>query len=129
MIEENSIHCSNCLTTVLNNEEQCPNCNSPNKTIELSFEDKVSIRDQIHGKVIDDTFTKKKKTRIDFISGDEQSYNGDWVNKERIIDKINNHYFEQIKDDKGNIIHFCSEKLTEHIGHGNAKFDRETNAS
>lgn len=119
------IKCSDCGNLLNENQNHCSKCNSDKKTIILSFEDTITVRDQIKGKAKDNSRPKKKRLIFDFISGSEQSSNGQWVNKERVIDKIINHYFEEVTDERGNLIHFCSEKLTEHQGHGKAKFKKK----
>lgn len=44
------------------------------------------------------------------------------VHKQRIIDRDNDHYFEQVTDyETGEVIHHCEEPLSQHQGHGDAK--------
>lgn len=66
----------------------------------------------------------KKKPFIEFQAGEEWStHRQDYVNKVRQIDRENDRYFEKVSDcQTGEIIHECSESLSQHFGHGSAKF-------
>ena len=123
-MEETIFKCSDCGNEIGEKQTHCLICNSTNKTVTLNFEDSLTVRDKLSGKVKDYSKLSKKRVTIEFISGSEQSKNGNWVEKERIIDRDQNKYFEKVIDENGNDIHFCSEKLTEHFGHGSAKFPK-----
>jgi hypothetical protein len=44
------------------------------------------------------------------------------VHHERVIDRRNDRYFEQVTDyETGEVLHRCEEPLSEHMGHGSAK--------
>jgi len=48
------------------------------------------------------------------------------MKKNRVIDKNNDKYFEQVIDpETGETVHHCEEPLSEHFGHGTAKFKKE----
>jgi hypothetical protein len=116
------ITCSNCGIKLPDLKNNCTKCDSNLKTVNLSFTEKITIYEKIEGKAKDMSKRKKKKLVEHFIKGNEQSKNGEWIYKERIISPLKDYYLEKITDSKGEIIHFCEEKLSEHIGHGNAKF-------
>lgn len=45
-----------------------------------------------------------------------------FMDKIRTFDHRNDKYLEQVKDpDTGQTVHYCSEPLSEHVGHGSAK--------
>lgn len=124
-MEEVIIKCSNCGNEIKEDEPHCLSCNSINKTIVLNFEDNLTLKNQLSGKGKDYSKRSKKRQIIHFVSGSEQSNNGDWVEKEFLVDKNENLYKEQIIDEEGKVIHSCSHKLTDHIGHGSAKFSKK----
>ena len=44
------------------------------------------------------------------------------MNKDRVIDRVNDRYFESVIDsDTGKVIHECEEALSKHFAHGSAK--------
>lgn len=48
-----------------------------------------------------------------------------WVQKESLIDRVENRYLERVTDPAtGNVIHECDERLDQHTGHGSAKTKR-----
>ena len=122
-----NVMCSDCKyiyeaeVRLAKNNVYCPMCNSSNviilvnlgsENINSNFHEfsksrikekgkKKPIREVFDG---DDLFKKKKK----------------WVKKRRIIDRENDTYFEDVRDEN-DTIHHCEEKLTEHFGHGDAK--------
>lgn len=52
------------------------------------------------------------------------------VQREQIIDRDNDRYYEQVTDyDTGEVIHFNEEPLSKHVGHGTAKPRKPPNAS
>jgi hypothetical protein len=66
----------------------------------------------------------KKKPFVEEMSMPEYSYSkGKIVHKYRLIDRDNDKYAEKVSDyQSGEIIHQCEEHLTEHFGHGSAKY-------
>lgn len=105
----------------------CPQCGSDARTIVLSVFDSVglSVHDNIRGKVREGS--GKKGVKKEFFAGDdERRSKGDWVDKQRIIDRENDRYLEIVKDkETGDILHHCDEPLSEHWGHGSAKFQKK----
>lgn len=77
-------------------------------------------------KVKDDSFPSKKKVRKELIQGfDVRISKGDYVHKEREIDRDNNTYREHITEETGEVIHSVSESLSDHFGHGSAKIKKK----
>ena len=63
-----------------------------------------------------------KKPLAEGFSGREKRKSvGDFVNKERRIDRENDLYREKVVTDSGEIIHDVDEPLNKHRGHGSAK--------
>jgi len=79
--------------------------------------------DSLRGKVKDQTRRSDEKLRQDFFTGaDLQHSTGKFVQKDRIIDKDRDHYFERVVDPStGEVIHHCEEPLSQHWGHGSAR--------
>lgn len=106
----------------------CSTCGSTQQTLHLVFHDEVRIkvRDRIEMKVKDDSFPSKKKVRKEWIQGfDMRVSKGDYVYKEREIDRDKNTYQEYIAEETGEVVHSVSESLTDHFGHGSAKFKED----
>lgn len=85
----------------------------------MQLDDKIELHESLKIK-----FFKNgtKKPIIETIEGEElYKTKNIWVNKKRIIDRENNEYFEEVKDNEDNLIHSCKEKLTDHFGHGSEK--------
>ena len=105
--------------------EPCPECGSmAARRLTLHIEDKVQFRESIGGKTKDPNLPSRKKIRVEFFDGYEWSVALEkYVRKSKVIDKRQNHYHEKIEDpDTGKVIHECTEPLSEHRGHGYAKF-------
>lgn len=118
--------CRDCDNTIETKTDikKCPKCGSKEITYLLNFNDKININNSIKGK---SKIQGKKKPVKDFYFGDEYSKSRHkYVDKTRIIDRENDKYVEIVKDKESNeIIHECQEHLTEHFGHGSAKFKKE----
>lgn len=104
------------------NDKTCPNCGSLKQEIIIDIVDTttITVHEEIRGK------TKKmdlKKPLFEFKQGDSlHKKSGVWNHREMIIDRENNTYKEIIMDKDNNIIHSCEEPLSEHFGHGSAKY-------
>lgn len=105
------------------NPQPCPHCGSMEKTILVKIEEEVQAKESLRGKVKDDNYRSKDKTRRDFFHGDDlHKESGKWYKKERIIDKDNDYYKEVVTDpETGEVIHECEEPLSVHRDHGYAK--------
>lgn len=62
-----------------------------------------------------------------FAGDDLRVSKGDYVEKLRVIDKDNDVYIEKIVDKTTKqVIHSNEEPLSEHFGHGSAKFKKDS---
>jgi hypothetical protein len=63
------------------------------------------------------------KPSVEQHTGDDlQRSTGKWLKLNRVIDRKNNHYVEELRDpETGEILRRCEEALSEHQGHGAAK--------
>lgn len=100
---------------------KCPQCNSVNLYRSLLLADKIELHENVKGK--SNKIPGKKKPLGEFQTGEGKSVSrGRFVDKIRKIDRENDLYFERVIDpETGEIIHECSERLSEHFGHGSAK--------
>lgn len=82
--------------------------------------------------VANDKDGKRKRKYIvkEQISGTDFSHDlNKEVFKERVIDRRNNYYGEEVVDfDNIEVIHYCEESLSEHYGHGSAKVKDNRNS-
>jgi len=120
------IYCGNCGQKLSGDDKICPSCGSRHRV--LAIREKITAHEQIKGKV------KKKGIRKpvrEFKSGDDlHRKSRKWYHREILIDREKNYYREIIKDkDTGEIIHICEEPLSEHIGHGSAKYRKSKKRS
>ncbi len=124
MFEEKQIFCKDCNQELKEKDKLCFNCGSKYKRIILQLHDKLRIVEQLNMRVKD---FNTKKTVIKSVVGDDFSVGKNkYVHKERVINKRDDKYFETVKDkETGEIIHNCDEKLSEHKGHGSAKFKKK----
>lgn len=69
----------------------------------------------------------KDKLRVDSFSGYDHSHKlNKIVEKQKVVDKNNNRYYEKITDlETKEVIHECNEKLSDHQGHGYAKHKKK----
>ena len=107
-------------------ENVCTQCGSIKKTIQMDIEDHfgIEIKESLRVKARDITMPSKKNPRQDIFTGDDlRKSDNKWMTKERIIDKDKNLYKETVIDPAtGEVVHHCEEPLSDHFGHGSAKF-------
>lgn len=120
-MNEQEIRCDSCGLVLNNTDRNCYKCGSNRRVINLFFNDSIEGFDCINAKTKDNTKTGKRKITEEFIIGNEQSFNGDWVYKVRIINRDRNYYFEKVEKLDGTVLRFCEEKLSKHISRGQAK--------
>jgi phage FluMu protein Com len=104
----------------------CPDCGSVNLHVKLELSDKVPARprDTLKGKVKDPSLRSKDKVRKEFFYGSQERKSiGDYIYKERELDRDDNRYRELVREEGGKIIHEVDHPLSEHTGHGSAKFN------
>ena len=127
---EQSVFCGECKNEVpddthCNPRNPCPNCGGLSRHIAVVFSEKIEVHSAIRGKVR--SGPGKKGISQEFFSGDQPRISkGDWVEKERFIDRANNRYFEKVVDKTtGEVVHYKDHPLSEHRGHGSAKFKKD----
>lgn len=107
----------------------CPKCGTAKRHIHLNVVENAGIEshDNVRGKIKNSDFPSKKNPRVEFFTGDDlRKSDGRWMHKERLIDKDNDKYREVVVDPQtGEVIHCNEERLSEHFGHGSAKFKRD----
>jgi hypothetical protein len=110
-------------------DEPCHYCGETQKKIRIEIADRfgVEVHDSFRGRLKDPAFPSKKNPRVEVFSGaDIRKSDGKWMSKERVIDKDNDLYKEVVTDpETGEVIHHNEEPLSEHFGHGSAKFKKE----
>lgn len=108
----------------INDREPCPECGAIGRKVSIHIAEGITTRESIGGKIKDPNLPSKKKVRVEFFDGYEWSVALEkHVKKSKLIDKRENKYKEKIEDpDTGKIIHECEEPLSNHQGHGYAKF-------
>jgi len=131
MSDTESVTCTDCGTTLPNSyirehtSEPCPQCGSRKKHVYLTFHEKdgLTVRDMLTGKVKNPSLRSKDKVRKEFLSGDDlRRSDGKWMEKERIIDRDNDHYHEKVVDpETGEVLRDVTEPLSQHLGRGSAK--------
>ena len=130
-VDSERVDCSDCETVVneLADERDrspCPKCGSMRRTIHLQLSDTIDfpITEMLDMKVKKPSLPSDKKLRIHMKSGQELSFRlGRHVNKEWVMDRENDRYFELVIDPlTGDVLRHCDEPLSVHQGHGTAKF-------
>ena len=124
---EDSTECSKCGSLIDTSKDTdgkrvpCQNCGSISRLHTMNIVEKLMAVD---GYGVIGKRPGKKKPFVEEISIPEYSHSREKiVHKYRLIDRDNDKYSEKISDYKsGEIIHQCEEPLTEHFGHGSAKF-------
>ena len=120
------IICKNCKKEIEESIKNCPYCGCKDR--EIYDEDIAVAYDSMkfHSK---DKFKGEKRKKRFYIEGkcDYEPSRKDGKMKERtmIIDRKNDDYYELVKDLEGNVIHETppnERKLSEHQGHGTAKY-------
>ncbi len=127
---ENNCTCTNCNTQVDASTDTtelraaCPSCGSSARNYHVHIEESVVIRDGLglkakrpgqkrpyfESKSVPDLSISRKKV----------------VHLERVLDRDNDRYFEQVTDyETGEVIHKRDEPLTAHVGHGSAKHKKK----
>ena len=97
----------------------CPFCGSRSLERVILLEDSFEFHEMSKG---NSDKISGKRPDYEFVAGDEFSRSKrKYVDKVRIIDRQNDHYYEKVTDkETGEITHECSEPLSEHR-HGSDK--------
>jgi len=101
----------------------CPECGGKKKTFQVFIEENINIKDGLglKAKRLGGKRPYFESLNIPSLSVRLKKV----VNLIRVIDRDNNHYHEKVTDyDSGEIIHECTESLTEHVGHGTEKINK-----
>jgi hypothetical protein len=116
--------CTECKSILTSLKDRCTYCGSNKKTLKIAIEDTMpETLDTIKFKAKDKTKNRRKNPVLEVFQGyDRYKKTGEIVKKIRDIDKINYKYYEHVEKLDGTVIHHCEEKLTDHRGHGSAKF-------
>lgn len=125
MTDSEQTSCADCGASLSDAPDPCPTCGSRARHIRLTFSDTATAkaRDTLKGKVKDPTRRSKDKVRREFFYGaDARKSQGDYVYKEREIDRDNDRYRELVKEESGDVLRDVDGRLSDHIGHGSAKF-------
>ena len=116
--------CSDCKTGLQDGETACPECGSTSRNIVAVLNEELSIPDRLWLKVLGRWIKRRKRRRREreYLQGDIRSKaSGTWKWYRRLIDRVNDRYEEKVIDPStGVVVHECSEKLSEHQGHGSA---------
>ena len=107
-------------------KEDCPNCGSRSRNIELDLIGTFNVNDSVKGKKKNPNFNSKRNPRYEFFQGDDFSYSDQkWMKKTRVIDKDNDKYFEVVVDpDTNEQVYLCEEPLSKHTGRGSDKYNK-----
>ena len=134
-----TIGCANpkCLTIIGKFDEPpqpktitCPTCGTQEMSICTVVEDGCNLATTVKETLAifqaPEGSNPKKKFFQQTIIGDDYSHSHEkWVHKTRVIDKRNDHYHEKVTDpETGEVIHEQAHPLSEHQGHGCAKFKK-----
>lgn len=103
---------------------ECPHCGSNKIIVTLVLEAKIVIYDKMCVKL---KSSDKKRPTLEVQFGTEWAVGREkFVDKQRKIDRENDRYYEKISDiETEEIIHECSEPLSEHFGHGSDKHSKK----
>ncbi len=103
----------------------CPKCGSKSRIVNEHIEDTVIF----HGKLgLKARHGQTGKPFYESISGSDLNHKtGEWMKIERVIDRENDKYKEKIINPKTKeVLRHCEEPLSQHTGHGYAKYKKMT---
>jgi RNA polymerase subunit RPABC4/transcription elongation factor Spt4 len=124
--ERINYRCSECHYKLNKNQKKCPKCHSKKIDISLKLKDSFVIHNQIRTKLRKKIDGKNKVIQEQKLDDDYYKKTKKWNYLHRIIDYLNNRYYELIKDGKtGEVINRTDEKLSEHQDHGSAKYKKK----
>lgn len=103
----------------------CPTCGSMTRAILVTFNETLVVHDKLAMK---GKRAGIKEPYIESVSGDDlHRKTGKWMKLNRVIDRENDLYKEEVIDpDNGIVVHRCEEPLSAHKGHGSAKIKKKT---
>jgi hypothetical protein len=134
--EKVTVSCETCKAVLLEDPSKpspgpCPQCGGVTRHVLLEFHDEIGIREKLVMKLKDPSLTGKAKVRQEQIVGDDlHKKSGRWLTKNRLIDRTENRYFEEVIDPAtGEVVHRTDEPLDRHVGHGSDKAREDTDKS
>lgn len=102
---------------------RCSACGSTNCQAVIIATTVVTVRDGWRSKLKTPAYKRGKGVAEEYIIGaDLCRATGEFVEKIRLIDRQNDRYVETVTDNTGVVLHHVDEPLSEHWGHGSAKF-------
>lgn len=131
MSDSESVVCGDCGASLAGEDASngdasgtCRACGSDRQLVRLIFNDVVTRpRDWIQGKVRDGSRRSKEKIRKEFFYGSQERKSvGDFIYKEREIDRDADRYRELVREEDGKVIREVDHPLSSHTGHGSDKF-------
>lgn len=99
----------------------CPGCGAVGRRhVSIHVTDSATVHEYLGMKV---QRAGEKKPYIEAQLGEQLSVRtGRWMTKRRVIDRDADWYEERVVDpESGAVVHECSERLSEHCGHGSAR--------
>jgi len=110
-------------------EHSCPKCGSLKKEMTMKVVENLGldIKESLKGKVKVKKYNSKDNPRYEFSEGDDlRKKDNKWMKKSRVIDKYKDEYKEKVIDpETGEVIYHNEEPLSDHFGHGSAKFNKD----
>lgn len=100
--------------------QPCPSCGSTARAFEDEILETVNVRESLgmkarHGPTGRPFYETKS-------GADFHRTSGLWMQRDLVIDRDNDRYFERIIDpETGEVLRICEEPLSQHRGHGKAK--------
>ena len=134
-VDKKTVSCGECKVPLeedpnlpTNERTPCPNCGSVSRLFHVSIHDTVTLKSKLGMKA---RHAGGGKPFIEQISGDDlQRKTGKWMKISRIIDRENDNYHEVVSNPStGEIVHECKERLSDHKGHGTAKYKKKSDNS
>lgn len=99
----------------------CPDCGSSGRALSVSVSESVTLRDGLGFVQRRPGF--KKPIAEGFVKPTVSMSTGRAVEHSRMIDRGADRYFERVTEcESGHVVHQTDERLTDHRGHGSAKF-------
>ena len=126
-VDSASVHCAACGAILDENPSApvderlpCPQCGSFSRSIHVSCSDTLTFHSKLNLKA---RHSGEKRPFMDQTVGDDLHRNsGHWMKLYRLIDRVKDWYYERVTSPAtGEIVHECSEPLTNHRDHGSAK--------
>ena len=117
--------CLNCDEAIEEGDRvPCPKCGSMGRRWNTTIEERTRIREAYKLKIGRQGFPSKKKIRYEEFSGSEKrKADGEWVDKLQIFDREQDLYVEKVTlEATGEVLRDVCEPLSQHTGHGSAKF-------